>query len=49
MTIFESGAFDFNMKIKSLIILKMPFLIYSTVLDLMLVLVSVNYFGNLSW
>ena len=33
---------------KTLIILKMSFLILSTILDLMLVLVSVNYFGNLS-
>ena len=45
---FES-SFDFNMNMKILIILKMPFLVLSTILDLMLVLVSVNYFGILSW
>ena len=44
MTTFES-RFDFNMNMK---ILKMLFLVLSTVLDLMLVLVSVNYFGILS-
>ena len=45
---FES-SFDFNTNMRILIILKMPFLIRSTILDLMLVLVSVSYFGNLSW
>ena len=44
MTTFQT-SFDFNMKTNILIILKMPFLI----LDMMLVLVWVNYFGNLSW
>ena len=34
---------------KIVIILKMPYLILSTILDLMLLLVLVNYFGNLSW
>ena len=48
MKTFESSSFDFNMKMKTLIILKMPFLILSTILNLRLVLVSVNYFGNLS-
>ena len=47
MTTFES-SFDFNMNIKILIILKIPFLVLSTILDFMLVLVSVNYFGILS-
>ena len=32
---------------KTLIILKMLFIILSTILDLMFMLVSVNYFGNL--
>ena len=45
MIIFES-SFDFVMGI--LIILKMLFLILSTILDLMLILVSVNCFGNRS-
>ena len=45
MIIFES-SFDFDMGI--LIILKMLFLILSTILDLMLILVSVNCFGNRS-
>ena len=44
MTTFQT-SFDFNMKTNILIILKMPFLI----LDMVLVLVWVNYFGNLSW
>ena len=35
------------MSMKTLIILKMSFLILSTILDLILVLVSVNYFSNL--
>ena len=48
MTTFESSSFDFNMKMKILIILKMPFLILSTFLDLQLVSVSGNYFGNLN-
>ena len=52
MRIFKSGSFDFNMEvlkfIKILIILKMPFPILSTILVLILVLVSVNYVGNLS-
>ena len=48
MTNFESSSFDYNMKMKILIILKMPFLFLSTILDMMLGLVSVNYFGNLS-
>ena len=47
MTNAES-SFDFNMKMNILIILKMPFLILSAILDMMLVLVSLNYFGNLS-
>ena len=47
MTTFES-SFDFDMNIKIPIVLKMPLLILSTI-DLMLALVSVNYFGNLSW
>ena len=47
MVRFES-SFDFNMIMKILIILKMPFLVLATILDLMLVLVSVNYFGILS-
>ena len=45
MIIFES-SFDFVMGI--LIILKMLFLILSTILDLMLILVPINCFGNLS-
>ena len=45
----QQSGFDFNMNMNILIILKMPFLIRSTILDLMLVLVSVNYFGNLTW
>ena len=45
MTTSESSSFDFNLKMKILITLKMPFLILSTILDLM---ISVNYFGNLS-
>ena len=49
LKIFESNSFDFDMKKKILIILKMPFLILSDVLDLTLFLISVNYFGNLSW
>ena len=49
MTNFESSSFDFNMKMKILIVLKIPFLILPTIFDLMLVLVSVNYFGNLNW
>ena len=44
MIIFES-SFDFVMGI--LIILKMLFLILSTILHLMLILVSVNCFANL--
>ena len=44
---FKGSSFEFNMKMKILIILKTPFLILSTVPDLMLVLVSVNYFDNL--
>ena len=44
---FESN-FDFTVNMKILIILKMPFLIILTNLDLMLILISVNYFGNLS-
>ena len=38
------GSFDFNMKMKMLIILKMLFVILSTIFDLRLALVSVNYF-----
>ena len=45
---FESSSFDFDMKMNILIISKMSLPIFSTILDLMLVLVSVNYFGNLS-
>ena len=45
MIIFES-SFDFVMGI--LIILKMLFLILSTILHLMLILVPINCFGNLS-
>ena len=48
MTTFESSSFDFNMKMKFLLIFKMPFLILPTILDLMMVLVSVTYFRNLS-
>ena len=48
MTTFQSSSFDFNMKMKICIILKIPFLVLSTILDLTLVLVAVNYFGNLS-
>ena len=48
MTTFES-SFDFNMNMKIVIILKMSFLFLPTILDLMLVLVSENYFDNLSW
>ena len=44
MTTFERN-FDFDMNIKIPIISKMPLLILSTI-DLMLALVSVNYFGN---
>ena len=44
----QFNSFDFNMEMKILIILKMPFLIPSDIFDLMLVLVLVNYFGNLS-
>ena len=44
---FES-RFGFNVNMEIVIILKMPFLIISTILDLIFVLVSVNYFGNLS-
>ena len=48
MTTFESSSVDFKMKMKILIILKVPFLILSAIVDLMLVIVSVNYFGKLS-
>ena len=48
MTAFESTNFDFNMKMKILVILKMQFLSLSTILDLMLFILLVNYFGNLS-
>ena len=48
MTALESGRFDFNMKMKIVIVLRMPFLILSTIPDLKLVFVSVNYFGRLS-
>ena len=47
MKTFESISFDFNITIKFLIILKIPFLILSAILDLMLVLVSGNYLDNL--
>ena len=47
MITFES-SFDFNMNMKILIILKMLFLVLSTILGLMLVSVSVNYFVILS-
>ena len=43
------SSFDFDMHMKILIILKVPFLILRIILDLMLVLALVNYFGNLSW
>ena len=46
MATFDSNSFDFNMKMNILITLKMPFLILSTILDLMLVLFLVNYFGK---
>ena len=46
---FKWVSFDFNMKMKILIILKMPFLILSSISDLILFLVSVNYFGSPSW
>ena len=48
MTTFESISFDFNMEMKTLITLKMPLIILSTNLDLLLVLVPVKYFGNVS-
>ena len=48
MLTFESSSFDFNIRMKILAILRMPFLILSTIPDLMFVLVSVNYFDNLS-
>ena len=48
LIILES-SFDFNTNIQSLIILKMLLLIISTTFNLMLVLVSANFFGNLSW
>ena len=41
------SSFDFNMNMY-IFVLKIPFLILSTILDLMFVLVSVNYFGNRS-
>ena len=41
------SSFDFEINVKILIISKMPFLILSTILDLMLALGLVNYFGNL--
>ena len=43
------SSFGFNMNMKILVILKEPFLILTIILDLMLVLALVNYFGNLSW
>ena len=43
------SSFDFDMHMKILIILKVPFLILRIILDLLLVLALVNYFGNLSW
>ena len=43
------GSFSFSMNMKFLIILKMPVLVLSTILDLMLVLVSLNTFGILGW
>ena len=48
MKTFESSSFVFNMKMEILIILEMPFLALSTILDLMMLdLASVNYIENL--
>ena len=48
MTTFESDSSNCNIEMKILIILKIPFLILSNILDFILVLVLVNYFGNIS-
>ena len=48
MTALRSSSFDFYYENENLVILKIPFLILSTIHDLMLVLVSVNYFANLN-
>ena len=41
------AAFFLIMNMEILIILKMPFLVFSPILDPLLILVSVNYFGIL--